>query len=226
MRIAVAGGTGWIGRLVVAAASGAGHEVAVVARSTGVDLTTGAGLDEALRGVDAVIDVVNRNTLREAEAVDFFTTTSRRLLDAGQRAGVGHHVLLSIVGIDRVGLGYYIGKLRQEEVVRDGPVPSTILRATQFFEFASQMLERSVGPVVAVPRMTSQPVAAREVAAELVRLAPHRQVSLDQALEFIRYDEAVAVTPRSIRLRKVELSASKRQSQASRRKRERQAASA
>jgi uncharacterized protein YbjT (DUF2867 family) len=171
MRIAVAGGTGAVGRFVVDAATADGHDVVTIARSRGVDLVTGAGLDAALAGVDAVIDVTNRNTLSKSKAMEFFPVTTGHLLAAEARAGVGHHVVLSIVGIDRVGLGYYQAKLRQEELVKAGGVPWTILRATQFFEFAAQMLGNAVGPFVPVPRMLIRPVAARDVATELVRLA-------------------------------------------------------
>ncbi|MEV6347411.1 NAD(P)H-binding protein [Actinoplanes sp. NPDC051851] len=171
MRIAVAGGTGWIGRLVVAQAREAGHDVVVIARSVGVDLTTGAGLDAALKDVDAVIDVSNIETLRRATATRFFETVTRTLLAAEERAGVKHHVLLSIVGVDRVPWGYYQAKLHQEEIALAGAVPVTVLRATQFHEFAAQMLERSSGPIAVVPRMLSRPVAAAEVAAELIHLA-------------------------------------------------------
>ncbi|MFC7535500.1 SDR family oxidoreductase [Actinoplanes sp. GCM10030250] len=171
MRIAVAGGTGLIGRMVTDAARSGGHDVVVISRSGGVDLMTGAGLDDALRGADAVIDVANVTTLSRAESVAFFGTTTERLLAAGKRAGVAHHVALSIVGVDRVESGYYEGKLRQEELVKAGTVPWTILRATQFFEFAGQILGRVPGPVAVIPKMRSQPVAAAEVAAELVRIA-------------------------------------------------------
>ncbi|MFC7546886.1 SDR family oxidoreductase [Plantactinospora sp. GCM10030261] len=171
MRMAVAGGTGVVGRLVVERARAAGHEVVVISRSHGVDLTTGAGLDEALTEVSAVIDVSNIATLNRSVAIRFFEATTRTLLDAEQRCGVGHHVVLSIVGVDRVGLGYYQAKRRQEDLVLTGPVPATVLRATQFFEFAIQSLTRFPGPVAVVPRMRTQPVAAVEVATELVRLA-------------------------------------------------------
>ncbi|MEU4428006.1 NAD(P)H-binding protein [Actinoplanes sp. NPDC024001] len=169
--IAVAGGTGLIGRMVVGAARRDGHEVRVISRSQGVDLMSGAGLDDALRGVRVVIDAANVTTMSRSKAVEFFGTTTGRLLEAGQRAGVAHHVALSIVGIDRVDYGYYEGKRRQEELVTAAPVPWTILRATQFHEFAGQILDRVPGPVVVVPRMLTQPVAAVEVAGELVRLA-------------------------------------------------------
>jgi uncharacterized protein YbjT (DUF2867 family) len=168
-RIAVAGGTGWVGRRVVESVRRVGAEAVVIARSSGVDLTTGTGLDQILEGVDAVIDVTNIVTQNRRRATTFFETSTRHLLEAEERHGVGHHVLLSIVGIDRVDLGYYQAKQAQEDLVRQGPVPWTILRATQFHEFAAQML--GDGPVAMVPSMLSQPVAARDVADELVRLA-------------------------------------------------------
>ncbi|GAA3341919.1 NAD(P)H-binding protein [Amorphoplanes nipponensis] len=170
MKIAVAGGTGLTGRHVVEELEAAGHRPVVLARSRGVDLVTGAGLDAALAGVDATIDVSNVTTMKRAEAVSFFERAGRHLLDAAARAGVRHHVALSIVGIDRVSTGYYQGKLRQEEIVREGAVPWTVLRATQFHEFAEQILERVPGPIAVVPRLTVQPVAVREVAAALVAL--------------------------------------------------------
>jgi uncharacterized protein YbjT (DUF2867 family) len=170
-RLAVAGGTGLTGRLVVDAARAAGWEPVVLARSTGVDLMTGAGLEAALSGVDAVIDVINVATQRRRTAVEFFGTATTTLLRAEERAGVRHHVTLSIVGIDRVDTGYYAGKLRQEEVVARGEVPWTILRSTQFHEFAGMLLDLLPGPVAVVPNLLSQPVAAREVARHLVALA-------------------------------------------------------
>lgn len=168
MKVAVAGGTGLTGRHVVQELRVAGHEPVVLARSTGIDLVTGAGLDVALAGVDATIDVSNVTTMKRAEAVGFFDRAGRQLLGAAERAGVRHHIVLSIVGIDRVSTGYYQGKLRQEEIVRDGGVPWTVLRATQFHEFAEQILHRVPGPVAVVPRLRVQPVAVREVAEALV----------------------------------------------------------
>lgn len=171
MRIAVAGGTGQVGSQVVERARAAGHEVVVMARSRGVDLRTGRGLDAALEGVTTVIDVSNIRTVSKRASVRFFETTTRRLLAAERRAGVPHHVLLSIVGIDRVRWGYYQGKVRQEHLVLGGPVPATVLRATQFFELTVQSLTLFPGPLAVVPWMRSRPVAAAEVAAELLRLA-------------------------------------------------------
>jgi uncharacterized protein YbjT (DUF2867 family) len=171
MRVAVAGGTGVAGRRTVEALSRAGHDPVVVTRSAGVDLTTGMGLDAALDGVEAVVDASNVVTLDRRRSSHFFSTVTRRLLEAGKRASVRHHVVLSIVGIDRVDFGYYEGKRRQEQLVRDGEVPFTILRATQFHEFADQLLERSRGPVALLPRMRVQPVAAADVGNRLAELA-------------------------------------------------------
>ncbi|MFD6276457.1 SDR family oxidoreductase [Streptomyces sp. NPDC060209] len=183
MRVAVAGGTGVVGRAVVEELTAAGHDPVVLARSRGVDLVSGAGLDAALDSVEAVVDVSNKMTLGRGKAVSFFGSVSRNLLHAGSRAGVRHHVALSIVGIDRVGHGYYRGKLRQEEVVRGGQVPWTVLRATQFHEFVLQTLQQMPKPLAVVPRMTIQPVAAREVARHLVELvlAPPRGMAPELA---------------------------------------------
>lgn len=170
-KLAVAGGTGLIGRMVVDAARAAGWQPVVLARSTGTDLVTGAGLDVALAGVDTVIDVSNIVTLNQRRAVAFFGTAAENLLRAEERAGVRHHLGLSIVGIDRVDTGYYAGKRRQEEVVTGGSVPWTILRSTQFHEFPGLFLDVLPGPFAVVPRQLSRPVAAREVAEHLVTLA-------------------------------------------------------
>lgn len=166
MKLAIVGGTGLTGRAVGVSAVEAGHEPVVLARSAGVDLMTGAGLDAALAGVGAVIDVSDHKRVRGAR--EFFTTAGTNLLAAERRAGVGHHVALSIVGIDRVDNRYYAAKRRQEEMVAAGEVPWTVLRATQFYEFVDQILAMTPGPVALFPRLRSQPVAVREVAAALV----------------------------------------------------------
>ncbi|MGW4928204.1 SDR family oxidoreductase [Agromyces sp. NPDC004153] len=172
MRIAVAGGTGTVGRYAVEAAREHRHEVVVLTRSNGIDLVTGDGLDAALRGVDAVIDTSNMITTSTKKATAFFTTVTRNLLAAEERAGVRHHVSLSIVGVDRAPYGYYAAKLAQEHAVEAGSVPWTILRAMQFHEFAGQMLDvLTVAGMHLAPRGRSQPVAAREVGERLVELA-------------------------------------------------------
>jgi uncharacterized protein YbjT (DUF2867 family) len=142
-----------------------------LARSKGINLITGDGLADALAGVGAVIDVTNVPSARASVVSEFFGTTSRNLMRAAAQAGVRHIVALSIIGIDRVPFGYYQGKLHQEEVLRTSPVLVSILRAAQFHEFPGQYLARPSGPFVVVPRWRTQPVAAREVAATLARLA-------------------------------------------------------
>lgn len=171
MRIAVAGGTGLVGRHVVEALSVAGHTPVILSRRHGVDLVTGTGVREAVDRADAVIDVSNIVTTGRTKSVTFFETATAHLLEAGRAAGVKHHVVLSIVGIDRVTFGYYEGKLRQERLALSGSVPATVLRATQFHEFAGQILARVPGPVAVVPRQLIRPVAAADVASELVAIA-------------------------------------------------------
>ncbi|MFC8922883.1 SDR family oxidoreductase [Cellulosimicrobium sp. NPDC057127] len=169
-RVAVAGGTGTVGSHVVARLRELGHEPLVLSRSRGVDLVAGTGLD--LRGVDAVVDVGNVTTLSARRSRAFFGATTGALLEAGRRDGVRHHVALSIVGVDAAPGGYYAGKLAQERAVRGGPLPWSIVRATQFHEFAAQTVQQTaVGPVVLVPRMRTQPVSTRELAAALVDVA-------------------------------------------------------
>jgi uncharacterized protein YbjT (DUF2867 family) len=160
-----------VGRHVVAVARERGHDAVVLARSAGVDLTSGAGLADRLTGVDAVVDVTNVRTQKRSESEAYLGGVTRNLLAAEQAAGIGHHVLLSIVGVDDVDYGYYAGKRLQERLVSQGAVPWSILRATQFHEFAEQVLGYvRLGPFSVVPQMLSQPVAAREVGEALVDL--------------------------------------------------------
>ena len=173
MRIAVAGGTGLVGRYVVAELRAAGHEPVVLTRSAGADVVTGDGLDAALDGADVLIDVTNTAAVSGRKVMAFFTAGTGNLLAAGRRAGVQHHVVLSIVGTGRPGMssGYNAGKVTQEALVRDSGVPFSIMRATQFHQFVPELLDRIPGPVLLVPRMRIQPVAAGEVAAVLATLA-------------------------------------------------------
>ena len=172
MRIAIAGGTGVVGAHAVRAARDAGHETVVLSRRSGVDVLDGSGLDDHLEGVDAVIDTLNTPSLSLRRATEFFRTTTRHLLDAEERQGVGHHVTLSIVGIDGIAVSYYGAKLAQEDEARRSAVPHTIARTAQFHEFAGQLAARtSLGPVTLVPRVLCRPVAAREVGEYLVELA-------------------------------------------------------
>ncbi len=151
----------------------AGHDAVVVARSTGVDLMTGDGLDEALDGADAVIDVTSTSSIEPGEPERFFATATANLIAAEERAGVGHHVLLSIVGIERAqGNPHYAGKRRQEEVAEAGAIAVTILRATQFHNFPATMAgwTRRNGTAILAP-LVIQPVDIADVADELVKIA-------------------------------------------------------
>jgi uncharacterized protein YbjT (DUF2867 family) len=177
MRIAVIGGTGIVGRKTVDALKRAGHDAVVIARSRGVDVSSGEGLDEALAGVQSVIDVTNMQGSDAEATLKLFAVATRNLLAAEQRAGVGHHVLLSIVGIDHLaGNAHFAGKREQEQMVSNGPVPFTIQRATQFHEFAWQVVQwtRQGGSAI-VPPLLVQPVAAADVGtvlAEIVTRGP------------------------------------------------------
>ncbi|MEO6115171.1 MAG: NAD(P)H-binding protein [Pseudolysinimonas sp.] len=172
MKIAVAGGTGSVGAHVVDVLRERGHEPVVIARSTGVDVVTGAGLADALTGVEVLIDALSLLTQKADPAIAFFGTTTRHLLDAEKAAGVKHHVLLGIVGSQKSDYGYYLGKMAQERLVHAGEVPWTEVRATQFHEFAQQIYGIArIGPIVLAPNGRVQPIAAREVAERLVDLA-------------------------------------------------------
>ncbi|MFY9712400.1 MAG: SDR family oxidoreductase [Microbacterium sp.] len=171
MEIAVAGGTGIVGTEVVRVAQQRGHRVRVLTRGNRVDVQSGEGLDAALEGAGAVIDALSVVTQSARTSTDFFTRTTAKMLAAEQRAGVGHHVALSIVGVDRAPHAYYAGKLAQEQAVQSGQTPWTILRATQFHDFSAQMHRRAAaGPLHLAVRMRTQPVSVIEVAQRLVDL--------------------------------------------------------
>lgn len=173
MRVAVVGATGRIGQHTVAALRRDGHDAVRISRSAGVDAYAGDGLAEALAGVDAVIDTSNTGAQDEAEVVDFFTTVTHNLLTAEQSAGVAHHVLLSIVGIDRGQQNpHYSGKRAQEQVVVDGPVPWTIVRATQFHDFAAMVAGWTEHDGVApIAPLLVQPIAPGDVGDVLAEVA-------------------------------------------------------
>lgn len=173
MRVAVAGGTGLVGRNTVRALEASGHEVVVLTRSHGVDLISGSGLREAIEGVDAVIDVTNSLARDPEETREFFGTVTHQLMAAEQRAGVKHHLVLSISGIDRVeGNPHYAGKRHQEAQALAGPTPVTVLRATQFHEFADNMISWTrQDDALFVPPALIQPVAVSDVADVLAELA-------------------------------------------------------
>ncbi|MFI6284089.1 SDR family oxidoreductase [Streptomyces sp. NPDC051018] len=172
MKVAVMGGTGRIGSLVVEFLNAAGHEAVPHARSTGVNLLTGEGLDRALAGAGAVVDVTSAPAIDDS-ARDFFQTTTGNLVAAGAGAGVRHAVVLSIVGADLVpDFGYYRAKVHQENVLASGPVPFTVVRATQFFEFVDDIMSWTTdGDTVRLPATQMQPIAAADVARDLAGVA-------------------------------------------------------
>ena len=172
MKLAVIGGTGLIGSQVVQKLTAAGHEAVPAAPSTGVDLITGKGLDQALEGAEVVINLANSPTFDEA-SLDFFRTSMNNLLAAGERAGVRHQVILSIVGVDQVPqLDYYRAKTMQENLLRQGSTPYSIVRATQFFEFMDAVLSStSDDTTVRLPATRLQPIAAADVVDALVEVS-------------------------------------------------------
>ncbi|MFC4907662.1 SDR family oxidoreductase [Actinomadura gamaensis] len=173
MRIAVAGATGNIGALTVALLQKDGHDVVSISRSLGVDLSTGEGLDAALAGVEAVVDATNLTATDRDEAVASFGAATRNLLAAEERAGVRHHVLLSIAGVGRVdGNAHYAGKREQERLVSAGTVPWTIVPATQFHDFAAMVAAWTEQDGVAtIAPLLVQPIAPADVAAVLAEVA-------------------------------------------------------
>ncbi|MFI2229406.1 SDR family oxidoreductase [Nocardia testacea] len=172
MKLTVIGGTGRIGSQVVRKLRAAGHEAVPAAPSTGVDLVTGAGLDRAVADADVVVGLANSPTFDDAASA-FFRTAMDNLLAAGDRAGVKHQVVLSIVGVDRLPqLDYYRAKTLQEELLRQGPTPYSIVRATQFFEFMDAVMSWSADDtVVRLPATRLQPMAAADVVDAVVGVA-------------------------------------------------------
>ncbi|MEV5541478.1 NAD(P)H-binding protein [Saccharopolyspora shandongensis] len=165
MKIAVIGGTGLIGSQVVKILNASGHEAVPHSPSTGLDLLSGQGLAEALDGADVVVNLTNSPTFDEASP-EFFQKTMDNLLTAAEAAGVGHAVILSIVGADQVpDLVYYRAKVLQEDILKAGSVPYSIVRATQFFEFIDAVLSWTADEkTVRLPATRVQPMAAADVA--------------------------------------------------------------
>ncbi|MFG2914825.1 SDR family oxidoreductase [Kitasatospora sp. NPDC048298] len=172
MKFAVIGGTGLIGSQVVRNLNAAGHETVAHSKSTGVDVISGRGLDEAVAGADVVVNLTNSPTFDEASPA-FFRTSMDNLLAAAERAGVGHVVILSIVGTDRVPqLDYYRAKALQEEILAAGPLPYSIVRATQFMDFVDAILSWTAeGDTVRLPATPIQPIASKDVAEAVALVA-------------------------------------------------------
>ncbi|MGW4033793.1 SDR family oxidoreductase [Streptomyces sp. NPDC004838] len=172
MKIAVIGGTGLIGAQVVKNLNAAGHEAVPHSQSTGVDVISGRGLDEAVAGADVVVNLTNSPTFDEASPA-FFQTSMDNLLAAARKGGVGHVVILSIVGTDQVPeLDYYRAKALQESLLAAGTIPYSIVRATQFMEFMDAVLSWTAdGDTVRLPATPIQPIASKDVAAAVAEVA-------------------------------------------------------
>ncbi|MGW2663740.1 SDR family oxidoreductase [Nocardia tengchongensis] len=167
MKIVVIGGTGLIGSKVVARLGEGGHEAVPASPRTGVNTLTGEGVKEALQDANVVVDVSNSPSFQDDDVLEFFRTSTRTLLDAAGAAGVGHYVALSVVGTDRLPeSGYLRAKVAQEELITASALPYSIVRATQFFEFAGQIADSATADgAVRLSGAAVQPMAAEEVAA-------------------------------------------------------------
>jgi len=173
MKIVVIGGTGLIGTKLVNNLRERGHEVLAASPKSGVNAFTGEGLAEALTGTQVVVDVANAPSWEDKAVMEFFQTAGRNLLAAEKAAGVGHHVALSIVGADRLpASGYLRAKVAQENLIKASGIPFTIVRSTQFFEFAKGIVQSATeGQTVRLSPALFQPIAADDVAVALTGLA-------------------------------------------------------
>jgi uncharacterized protein YbjT (DUF2867 family) len=171
-RIAVAGATGRVGRHIVSVLTERGHDVVPIARSTGVDVITGEGLADALAGVACIVDAATGPSPEEGPATEFFTTAAANLQRTGEKAGVSALVVVSIIGVDRFSGGYGRAKMAHEQAARSGALAAHVVRAAQFHEFVPQLVDWGTqGDVAYVPRMRTQPVAARTAAETVADVA-------------------------------------------------------
>jgi uncharacterized protein YbjT (DUF2867 family) len=173
VKVVVIGGTGLIGSKLVEKLSGDGHQAVAASPRTGVNALTGEGLSDALRGASVVVDVSNSPSFEDEAVMDFFRTSTTHLLEAEAHAAVTHHVVLSVVGTERLrGNAYIRAKQTQEELVRSSGMPFSVVHATQFFEFMKAMADDATeGGTVRLAPVRIQPMAAGDVAAALARVA-------------------------------------------------------
>src|SRR6516162_7416245 len=196
MKIVVIGGTGLIGKKTVAILRQHGDEVLPASPSSGVNTVTGEGLAQALAGAQVVVDVANAPSWEDQAVLEFFEKSGRNLLAAEAAAHVGHHVALSVVGTDRLlASGYFRAKLAQENLIKASPIPYTIVRATQFFEFVGSIAQFATeGATVRLPSALMQPIVSDDVAAALADVAIAETLNDTVELagpEPIRMDELV-----------------------------------
>ena len=176
-KIAVTGATGRVGSHLVEILEQRGHDVVPIARSAGVDVVSGEGLDEALAGIETIVDAATGPSPDEESATAFFTASARNLQRAGAQAGAQRIVVVSIIGIDKFQTGYNAAKLVQEQTLLEGPLPVRIVRAAQFHEFVEPLLGWTIQDGVAhVPEMRTQLVAARVVAEALADAAEEQEI--------------------------------------------------
>jgi uncharacterized protein YbjT (DUF2867 family) len=173
MKIVVIGGTGLIGSKLIGKLTARGHEAIAAAPNTGVNTLTGEGLEEVLKNASVVVDVSNSPSFEEKAVMEFFQTSTRNLLSYGAKAGVRHHVALSVVGTERLGESAYIrAKIAQEKLIKESAMPYSIVHATQFFEFVVRIADEATdGNQVRLPPVFIQPIAAEDVAAAVVKVA-------------------------------------------------------
>lgn len=172
MKIVVIGGSGLIGSKLVQLLRTAGHEVNAASPASGVNTITGEGLDAALSGAQVVVDVANSPSFEDQAVLEFFNTSGRNLLAAEARAGVQHHVALSVVGTDRLAeSGYFRGKIAQESLIRSARIPYTIVHSTQFYEFLGSIAQSGAdGDTVHLSPAYVQPIASDDVAAAVAEI--------------------------------------------------------
>ena len=206
MKMVIIGGSGLIGSKLVAKLREDGRDVVSADLDSGVNTVTGEGLSDALGGVSVVVDVSNSPSYDEAAVLEFFETSTRNVLDAESAAGIGHHVVLSIVGTDRLpDSSYYRAKLAQEKLIINSSIPYSIVHATQFFEFIQRIADSfTIGDTVRVPPVLVQPMAADDVATAIaavsmgaplhgsIEIAGPEQFRLDELIRRVldaRHDE-------------------------------------
>jgi uncharacterized protein YbjT (DUF2867 family) len=173
MKIVILGGTGLIGSKVVNLLRSGGHEAIAASPSQGINSITGEGLTEALTGAQVVVDVTNSPSFEEKAVLEFFETSTRNVLAAEVKTGVGHHVAVSIVGTDQLpASGYLRAKVAQEKLIKPSAIPYTIVRATQFFEFVGRIADDATsGQTVHLPPVLFQPIFSDDLAANLAKIA-------------------------------------------------------
>ena len=196
MKVVVIGGTGLIGSKLVTKLNALGDEAVAAAPNTGVNTLTGEGLTDVLKGAQVVVDVSNSPSFADEAVLEFFQTSTRNLLSYEATAGVGHHVALSIVGSEVLPhSGYMRAKVAQEKLIKEGPIPYTIIHATQFFEFVKRIAdEATVGNTVRLPPVLFRPIAGEDVASALCKVATSSPLNGTIEIagpEAFRFDELI-----------------------------------